>query len=438
MFLSIIAPLPRFVKCNLLTFLFTYGIILYGDFMFFDICVIGGGAAGLTAAITAQQKNKKLNIAIIERLDRFGKKISVTGNGRCNITNKNITPDRYHGKDVSFAENILCTFDTEDTFRFFDSLGVPLVFEGEKAFPRSLQASSVTDALRFKVKELGITELLETTVNGIEKKGGVFNIKADGKIIKARAVIVATGLLSGGVKLGCDGLMFDTLKKAGFKVVEPYPAIVQLKTETDFVKQLKGIKIDSCATLYRNGKTISSVFDEVLFCDYGLSGPAILQLSCKAKPGDTIKLDLFHDFTYDELYDALLKRRNNLKMRKNDEFLSGLLQKRLGQVVIKRAGINLNDGVESLSETDIDKISRNIKEFSFKVTGTQGFINSQVSLGGLATYQFDKNTLMCGAVPGLFAAGEILDITGDCGGFNLQWAWASGHASALGAVEFLK
>ncbi len=390
------------------------------------------------AAITAKEKNKKLNISIIERLDRFGKKIAVTGNGRCNITNKCISPDRYHGKDVAFADDAFNAFNANDTFDFFYRIGVPLVFEGDKAFPRSFQASSVTDALRFRVKELGITELFDTTVSGVEKKGGIFNIKADGKVIKARAVIVAAGLLSGGIKLGCDGYMLDTLKKAGLKTVEPYPAIVQLKTETDFVKQLKGIKIDANATLLRHEKNLCSVFDEVLFCDYGLSGPAILQLSCRAKPGDTISLDLLYDISENELLKSLTKRRENLKSRKNDEFLSGLLQKRLGQVVVKRAGISLNGHVLTLSDDELNRIVDIIKNFTVKVNGTQGFLNSQVSLGGLATYQFDSKTLMCNTVPGLFAAGEILDITGDCGGFNLQWAWSSGYLSALGALEFLK
>jgi len=405
--------------------------------MVFDICVIGGGAAGMMAAITAKQANKNLNIAIIERLDRVGKKIALTGNGRCNITNKNTTEENYYGSAPQFCLPFFKRFSVNDTCRFFDEIGVPVIFEGDKGYPRSLQAASVVDALRFRADQLGIKTIFETTVTDIKQKGNGFCLWAADKSFSAKAVIVTTGLLSGGIKLGCDGKGLEILNKLGARSARVSPAIVQLKTDTDFVRQLKGIKTDATVSLMRGGKLIKSDFGETLFCDYGLSGPPVLQLSGHAKNGDEIKLDLMSEYEFDELYSLLKNRKKALLSRKNDEFLSGLINKRLGQVIIKRAGISLGDEVKNLSDADLKKICSVAKAFGCSVLGNTGFNNSQASMGGLYTDQFDCESLMYKKIPGLFAAGEILDITGDCGGFNLQWAWSSGYAAAMGAVEFL-
>lgn len=401
----------------------------------FDICIIGGGAAGLIAAITAKQENPALKIAIAERLDRFGKKLSLTGNGRCNITNKYIKTENYHGGNPSFTESFFERFSVADTFSFFEGIGVPLTFEGDKAYPRSLQAASVTDALRFKVDELGIKTIFDCEINAIRKKGDFFELKSSGQTLCAKAVIAAGGLCSGGARLGCDGGLLEVLGQMGLKSVAPSPAIVQIKTDTDYVRQLKGIKVNASATLMRNDKAVRTECGEVLFCDYGLSGPPILQLSGHCKSGDKICLDLIPDMDYDALLKLLKARQKVLSLRKCDEFLSGLLNKRLGQVVMKRAGLKLDCRASEIGS--LEKICRLIKNFSLEYKGNTGFANSQVSKGGLLTEQFDKN-LMAKNIKGLFAAGEILDIDGDCGGYNLQWAWASGFCAAKGALEFLK
>lgn len=411
---------------------------LIGDFMFFDICIVGGGAAGLIAAIAAKQKNKKLNIAILERLDRVGKKIALTGNGRCNITNKNITAERYHGKNVSFSGHALSLFGTAETLKFFENIGLPIIFEGDKGYPRSLQAASVTDALRFKANELGVSTFTDTLVEKIKKDGNSFLLFAGDKTFKSTAVIAAGGLLSGGQRLGCDGQLLGVLGALGIKSVEPSPAIVQLKTNPEYVRQLKGIKVNADVFAKRGEKTIKSDFGEVLFCDYGLSGPPILQLSGRVKQGDRILLDLAPEYTKEELKNILISRKDMLSSRKNDEFLSGLLNKRLGQVLIKCACLSLGNAVYTITNGEIEKLCNVIKGFEFSITGNTGFANSQVSSGGIETSQFCAKTLMCNKISGLFAAGEILDIDGDCGGFNLQWAWASGFLAGQSAAEFVK
>lgn len=402
----------------------------------FDICIIGGGAAGLVAAITAKESNPALKVLLIERLDRFGKKISLTGNGRCNITNRTIETKNYHGKNPRFTEGFFERFCVLDTIAFFEKIGVPIIFEGDKAYPRSLQAASVTDALRFRVDELHIETLFENEVRSIYRKDDFFDIVTNDKHIRTKTLIAAGGLCSGGAKIGCDGGLLEVLKKLGLKAVSPSPAIVQLKTDTDFVRQLKGIKVNGKATIMRNGKVTRTEQGEILFCDYGISGPPILQLSGHCQNGDKISIDLIPDIDYENLLNMLKTRQKALISRKCDEFLSGLLNKRLGQVVIKRAGLKLDCDVKSIVGS-LDKICRVCKDFSLEYKGNTGFLNSQVSKGGLLTEQFDEN-LMCKSIKGLFAAGEILDIDGDCGGFNLQWAWSSGFCAAKGAVEYLK
>ncbi len=405
--------------------------------MFFDICIIGGGAAGMMSAITAKEAAPEFRVAVFEGLDRVGKKIALTGNGRCNITNKNIKADNYYGKNPRFAMPFLSKFSTEDTCRFFERIGVPIIFEGDKGYPRSLQAGSVVDALRFRMDELGIETFLNSKITSIRKNDNEIEIKTADSAIKCRAVIVTTGLLSGGVKLGCDGEMLKILG-ARLSSKTPSPAIVQLKTDTDFVRQLKGIKTLAEVKLLRGGKTIKTDFGETLFCDYGLSGPPILQLSGHAAEGDIISLDLAPDMSFGELSSCLEERREMLPMRKNDEFLSGLFNKRLGQVILKRAELSLSSYVKDIDDKQLKAICKLCKDFSLTVRGNTGFTNSQVSMGGFYTDQFDGKTLMATRLAGVFAAGEILDITGDCGGFNLQWAWSSGYAAAMGAVEYLR
>lgn len=406
--------------------------------MFFDLCIIGGGAAGLMAAITAKEANAKLNVCIMERLDRVGKKIALTGNGRCNITNKNISANNYYGKDSQFVVPVLSRFSTADTCAFFERLGVPVIFEGNKGYPRSLQAASVVDALRFRADELGVSTLVNTRISAIKKQGDRYIVSTAEDNFKCRAVIVCAGLLSGGSKLGCDGEMLSVLKGLGLDCTAVSPAIVQVKTDTDFVRQLKGIKIDAEVSLIRNGTVLRREFGETLFCDYGLSGPPILQLSGHAKKGDKIVLDLAPEFDFSALIAMLSARAKTLKNRKNDEFLSGLLNKRLGQVVLKRTGVALSGNVSDITPSQIKAVCGVIKGFECCYTDNNGFNNSQVTMGGILTREFDGRTLMSKKYPGLFAAGELLDITGDCGGYNLQWAWSSGYTAALGAVEFLK
>ncbi len=393
-----------------------------------DVIIIGGGAAGLCAAVYLKQKSPNLSVRILEGLPRVGKKLALTGNGRCNITNKNIEAFRYHGNNAGFSDYALKKYNLDVTQNFFESIGVPFVFEGDKAFPASLQAGSVVDCLRFAAEELGVITHTDTKVTNIQILYNNYKVWSDKLSFVAKNVIIATGLYSGGEKCGCDGNMLLLLQKAGFKTVKTTPAIVQIKTVNDITKQLKGIKVDAVATLKTAQNEIRKEYGEVLFCDYGLSGPPIMQISrqvSRLKEDMLVSLDIMPEISFEKLFESIVSRVKLMSQRPLEEFFTGMLNKRLGQVILKSVGCKLSEKAETLDNTKIKKIVNVIKNFEFSVTGTTGFANSQVTAGGLDTTQFSDKTMESKEYKNLYAIGEILDIDGDCGGFNLQWAWSS-------------
>ena len=406
--------------------------------MITDVIIIGGGAAGLCAAVYLKQRSPKTTVRILEALPRVGKKLSLTGNGRCNITNKNIEISRYHGENVKFCEYALKKYNPNVCESFFESIGVPFVFEGDKGYPASFQASSVVDCLRFAAENLGVIVHTETKVTNIQISGANYKISAGNISFLARNIIIAAGLFSGGERMGCDGGIFNLLKRSGFETVKTTPSIVQVKTENTITKQLKGIKVDANVTLLENGKIKRAEFGETLFCDYGLSGPPVLQISRDISRSNgifEISLDVVPHIKTEDLIKTLNNRVKNLSYLNIDEFFTGMLNKRLGQVILKTVGFKLNNKVSDINEAKISEIAYLMKSFSFKVIGNTGFINSQATAGGLNTRQFNSNTMMSNANKNLYAVGEILDIDGDCGGFNLQWAWSSAMCAVDSILE---
>ncbi len=394
------------------------------------LVIIGGGAAGLCAAITAKRRKPALKVTILEANDRVGKKLITTGNGRCNITNKDLNISRYHG-GTEFCSVLDNGFITE----FFASIGTEIVFEeGGKAYPASYQALSVVDNLRFACKELGVEVLTEQKVTKISREKGKFTVVANG-IFKADAVLLCCGSAAGG-KIASDS-GYGLLKSFGHTITPITPAIAPTKTETDVVRQLKGIKVNANATLHIDGKAVRSEYGEVLFCDYGLSGPPILQLSrAAALPCKTacITLDLMPEIKEAELAEKLRARVKILKNRTAGEFFTGLINKRLGQVICKLCGCGINSTV---SELPIEKLASVIKAMRYAVVGVMPLQQAQVAAGGATTEEFDS-CFMSKKQAGLFCAGEVLNVDGDCGGFNLAFAWCSGAKAANAAVTFLE
>ncbi len=406
-----------------------------------DVAVIGGGASGLMSAVALKLLNKDLSVAIFEQLPRVGKKLITTGNGRCNITNKNLQPERFHSQNPGFYDYALSTYDNFYIESVFADLGIVFTYEGEKAYPYSLQASSVVDALRFSADQNGVKTFLDSKVTDINSKGGLFEITVSDKLYRAKAVIIAAGLFSGGEKTGSNGSVFNLMKEKGYKTVKTTPAIVQIKTENKITKSLKGIKVNAGVSLYKNGKEIKSDGGEVLFCDYGLSGPPVMQISReipREKADYKIILDLMPEYSFKNVLDILNFRLSVLRGRKLENFFTGMLNIRVGQQILKLAGKSLAQSVDALTKDDIKTVCSIIKGMEFAVTGTLGFETSQVTAGGLDTRQFDDKTMMSKKDKGLFCVGEILDVDGDCGGFNLSWAWASAICASFGVINFLE
>ena len=397
-----------------------------------DVIIIGGGAAGLCAAVYLKQKSPQLMVRILEALPRVGKKLITTGNGRCNITNKNISLDHYHGENKEFCRYALEKYNLSVCEAFFESIGIPFIYEGDKAYPSSLQAGSVVDCLRFMAEELGVIIHTDTKVTNINVLGDGYKVVADRLGFATKNVIAATGGLAGGEKLGCDGSMLEIMKKAGFKVTKLTPSIVQIKTVNDITKQLKGIKVDAQVSLKKGNEILREDFGEVLFTDYGLSGPPVMQVSrAVSKCENTaISLDLMPNTDFQTLCGMIEKRKTIMRNRSLEEFFTGMLNKRLGQAILKIAGLKLSENVSAMDDTRVQKIAKIIKNMHFEVIGTTGFVNAQVTAGGLDTTQFNPKTMESVDCKNLYCIGEILDIDGDCGGFNLQWAWSSAMCAA--------
>ncbi len=402
-----------------------------------EIAVIGGGASGLMAAVTAKKSGKE--VIILERKDRILKKVLITGNGRCNITNVNANISNYFGKNISSVENILNRFTPQDTMDFFNELGIVCNEENRgKVYPLSGQASSVVDALRFEAEKLGIKIETEFYVRKIEKDGFKFRIYSeDRKKIEAGRVIIAAGGQSY-PELGSNGSGFELAKELGHSVTKLSPSIVQLKTEKYQVKGLQGIKTDVAVTAYGDNKKICTYDGELLFTDYGISGNVVFNISFVMPLYKNVEfeIDFMEKFDYNELYEMLKERKRILSHLTMENYFNGMINKKLGQFLSKVSGIEkLSKPVKDLNDSDIRKLCTVLKKYRVKILETTGFKNAQVTAGGVSLDEVNTETLESKIVKGLYFSGEVLDVYGECGGFNLQWAWASGYIAGENAAK---
>ena len=347
---------------------------------------------------------------------RVGRKLLATGNGTCNITNRDLAPRHYHGGDPHFSKPALAAFTDRDTVAFFASIGVDCVAEPDgRMYPRSRQAGSVLDCLRMAAQEAGAVLHTDCPVTAIRPQKHGFVLDTPQGAVTAHYVLVAAGgAASPSLGGGNDG--YALLTALGHTRTPLFPTIVQLRTDTTFVKAVKGIRVDAGVTLTGGGKTARSA-GEVLFTEYGLSGPAVMAISRLADlPPDKVA--------------ALVQQRRRFAAREAGDLLTGLLHKRVGQTLLRAAGISLSTPVGALTDDDAARVAALMKRWTLPVTGTQGLSAAQATAGGIDTRGFDPATLQSRLVPGLYAAGEVLDVDGDCGGYNLQWAWSSATAAA--------
>ena len=396
-----------------------------------DVIVIGGGASGMIAALTAAENNR--SVVLLERQSRVGRKLLATGNGRCNLTNYNVSPARYHGENSNFCAHALRAFDPGATLQYFASLGLLTVSEDSgRVYPMSNMAGSVLDVLRYALERPGIRVCTGQAVTAVKRTAEGFTVRAETEVFAARKVILAAGGAAGS-KVGgvMDG--YRLAKALGHHRTALYPSLVQLKTDPTYPRALKGVKAECGIAILRGGERVAENRGEVLFTEYGISGPAIFDISRAVSAGGeglVCALDFFPDWELREVLDWLHLRRETMGAHEASTLLVGSCHTRLGQMLCKAAGFTTQRAA-GLTDGDLERIARQTKRFALPITGTCGFDQAQVTAGGLCTDEFDPETMGSLLVPGLYACGEVLDVDGDCGGFNLQWAWSSGHLAGL-------
>lgn len=378
----------------------------------YDVAIIGGGASGLACAVQLVKSGKKLKIAIIEPSARLGKKLSQTGNGQGNVSNTDMTAEHFFGGNKKLAESIACS-GKYDPFTLFDCLFS--ADEKGRVYPAGRQASALGDSL---IRQLTGVEIITAKVTDIEK--GFTLTLSDGSHIKSRFAALCTGGKAQ-KQFNTDGSAYSLALKFGHKLTALYPSLVQLKTPTEHIKTLKGIRADCEVTAVCGKKRLKTVRGDVIFTDYGVSGNAVFSISpyCTDKSGVVLCLAFLPDFSADFIEENLRARIGTVDVR---DLLSGSLHNQVGRAIINRAG------------GDIKNIVSTLKNFELPVLGTLGFDYAQVTRGGIDTADISEE-LESKLCKGLFFAGEAVDVDGDCGGYNLQWAFTSGMAVADGIIK---
>ena len=397
------------------------------------ITIIGGGASGMAAALAAAE-NPASQVILVERQGRLGRKLQATGNGRCNLSNLHASQGGYHGNDAAFSEYAISRFPPEAALSWFRSMGLFTVAEGSgRVYPYSDQANSVVDVLRFALEKPNIKVKCGVEIEKVKKTPSVFRLEGGGEALDCDRLIIACGGLAG-TKLGGTMSGYKLLRSLGHHCTRLRPALVQLKSSWGGVIGLKGVRANCHAAILRDGSLFSQSTGELQFTEYGLSGPVIFEVSrdvCQQKGDWSCRLDFLPGVPEEELL-AELKRRRNTALPAS-ELLTGILHNRLGRVLTQAAGISAGRAIAELSDGALRDVARAVKAFDVPLTETLGMDSAQVTAGGIETSEFDETTMESRLVRGLYACGEVLDVDGDCGGYNLQWAWSSGRLAGLSA-----
>lgn len=399
------------------------------------IAIIGGGAAGLMAAVTAADAGAR--VLLFERQARVGRKLLATGNGRCNFTNLNAGPAHYHGEDPDFVRPALKALDVSATLDVFRGLGLLTAPADEtgRVYPLSDSANSVLDVLRFALDRDNVELHAGAPVTAVRRQKTGFLVEtADGRFPADKLIIACGGCA--GSKLGGVSDGYALLQSLGHSRTPLHPALTQLNCDSPYPRALKGVRAPARITLTRNGAIIGENRGEVQFTEKGISGIAVFELSRLVSTGGgcTASLDFLPDFSAEELTALFRQQAQARRTLPGEDLLTGALHNKLARTVCRAAGI-ADTPCGALSDAQLRRVTALCKAFPLPVTGTGGFDSAQVTAGGVRTSEFDPETLESRLVPGLYACGEVLDIDGDCGGYNLQWAWSSGHLAAESAQK---
>ena len=402
------------------------------------IGIIGAGASGMAAALAAAE-NPDVQVILLERQARVGRKLSATGNGRCNLTNLHANKDSYHGDDPAFAAVAMERFSVADTLAWFADLGLYTVAEDSgRVYPYSDQANSVVDVLRFALEKDNIRLEAGFEVEKVKKTVEGFRVDGTGGTIVCDKLIIACGGLAGS-KLGGSMSGYKLLRSFGHRCTKLRPTLVQLKSDWHGSAALKGVRANCRAEILKDGEVFSTSAGELQFTEYGLSGPVIFEISrdvCSTKGEWICRLDFLPDRDEQWLQNQLLTRKKT--RLKAEDLLTGILHNRLGRVITQSVGISGYVPISQLEEYEIAMVAKAVKHFEVTLTEPMGMDSAQVTAGGIVTSEFDPETMESKLVSGLYACGEVLDIDGDCGGYNLQWAWSSGKMAGMSAGGNIK
>ena len=402
------------------------------------IGIIGAGASGMAAALAAAE-NPNATVILMERQARVGRKLQATGNGRCNLSNINADRGGYNGANPDFVQPAISAFSPQATLAWFAELGLYTVTEESgKVYPYSDQANSVVDVLRLNLNKPNITLKLGFDVEKVQKTETGFTVIGNEETVACDKLIVACGGLAGS-KLGGTMFGYKLLNKLGHKSTRLRPSLVQIKADWSGCAALKGVRANCHIQILKDGRLFNQSSGELQLTELGISGPVVFEISrdvCYG-PGDwTARIDFLPDWTAEKLFAQLQKRRNaDLPM---EDLLTGILHNRLGRVLTQTAGVRGKRLVKELSNAETEAVCEAVKSLEIPLTEPLGMDSAQVTAGGVVTDQFDENTMESRLVPGLYACGEVLDIDGDCGGYNLQWAWSSGRCAGLHAGKDTK
>ena len=407
------------------------------------IAVIGGGAAGMMASIQAALAGAQ--VELYERNNRVGKKLLSTGNGKCNFSNLNMDKTAYYGSAVDLYDELYAKFDVQDTIDFFSQQGMLIKNKNGYLYPLSEQAATVLDVLRFGLNECGVSVYTDSIVEDIQIKDKIFIIginntdtgKAETKFFDA--VILTCGGMAA-PKTGSDGSGYKLAALLGHSVVEPVPALVQLRCSEPFFKSVTGVRTEAVLRLYIDGKEEACVRGELQLTDYGISGIPVFQFSRQAayailhKRKVTVDIDFLPDYREDEykrLWEERWLRQAHMPL---EQMLTGLVNKKINQLIIKLSGAKTLDTAGDVAEPIRRKIESLYRKLTVSVYAANGFENAQVSAGGIPAKELTED-LESRLVPNLYFAGEIIDMDGICGGYNLQWAWSSGAVAGRAAAK---
>ena len=402
------------------------------------IAVIGGGASGMAAAIRAAQLGAR--VTVYERNDRVGRKILSTGNGKCNFSNEMMGADCYHGSGAGLVDTIYGTFGVDETKEFFVGLGMRIKERDGYLYPASGQASTVLDVLRYELERLSVcikTGCLVTNVSS-GQNGFIVESDAHGRE-NYDAVILACGGCAA-PKTGSDGQGFVLAGKLGHKIIPTVPALTALRCKEDFYKRVAGVRCDAKLTLYIDGQPVCSDRGELQWTDYGISGIPVFQLcrdaayALQERKAATVQINLMPELQDDAEGEFWRERWLRQGGQTMEQFVTGLVNKKIALLLLKLAGIKESERVGNVSRACREKLMELCRSLFVTVQGTNSFEQAQVCAGGVDCLEV-TDTLESRIVPGLFFAGEILDIDGICGGYNLQWAWSSGVVAGQSAAQ---